>query len=117
MRYKTLFRVLLKVLGVYLVVTGSGSIFYFITGIVFDIYGSSGITRSLWPFGLPGLFSLAIGLYLFFGGKWIADLAIPSNRPYCAECGYDIGHSPGDTCPECGTLISHGKPEDNIEHS
>ncbi len=116
MRYKTLFRVWLKVLGVYLVVTGTAG---FILTLV-------SITRQ-WEFGvsigaqlqngLPRLFSLAIGLYLFFGGKWITDLAIPSNRPYCAECGYDIGHSPGDTCPECGALILHGKPADNIEHS
>ena len=117
MRYKTLFRVLLKVLGVYLVVTGLGSIFYFITGIVSDMFGSGGFPSSLWPFGLPGMLSLAIGLYLFFGGKWIADLAIPSNRPYCADCGYDIGRSPGDICQECGALISHEKPEDNIELS
>ena len=117
MRYKTLFRVLLKVLGVYLVVTGLGSTFYFITGIVFEMFGSGGLTSSLWPLSFSGLFSLAIGLYLFFCGKWIANLAIPSNQPYCPECGYDIGRSPGDTCQECGTLISHEKGAGHIAHS
>ena len=117
MRYKTLFRVLLKVLGVYLVVASFGSLFYFITEIVIQTNASNTVRSTLWRFAFQGLFSVTIGLYLFFGGKWITDLAIPSNRPYCADCGYDIGRSPGDICQECGALISHEKPEDNIELS
>jgi hypothetical protein len=45
----------------------------------------------------------AIGLYLFFGGKWIANKAIPGNRPYCHECGYDLTQNSSGICPECGT--------------
>jgi predicted amidophosphoribosyltransferase len=45
----------------------------------------------------------ASGLYLFFGGKWIVDLAIPGNRPYCQECGYDLTGAHRDRCPECDT--------------
>ena len=41
--------------------------------------------------------------YLFFGGKWIADKAIPGNRPYCHECGYDLTNAVGNVCTECGT--------------
>jgi hypothetical protein len=41
-------------------------------------------------------------MYLLIGGKWIADFAIPSNRPYCPNCGYDLSHYSGERCPECG---------------
>ena len=41
--------------------------------------------------------------YLFFGGKWVADKAIPGNRPYCHECGYDLTNAAGNVCTECGT--------------
>jgi rubrerythrin len=44
------------------------------------------------------------GAYLFFGGKWVADKAIPSNRPYCHECGYELTGNVSDRCPECGTF-------------
>ena len=117
MRYKTLFRVWLKMLGIYLVVTSLGGIIYSITEIVLEASGI-GVSRPLmWRFSLQYLLSMAIGLYLFFGGKWITDLAIPSNRPYCAECGYDIGHSPGDTCQECGANIRHELPATTIKQS
>ena len=46
------------------------------------------------------------GVYLFFGGRWIADKAIPGNRPYCYECGYDLSNYVGERCPECGTPVS-----------
>ena len=50
-----------------------------------------------------GFFNLIAGLYLFFGGKWIVNKAIPSNRPYCHECGYELTHARSNVCPECGT--------------
>ena len=49
------------------------------------------------------VFELVVGFYLFFGGRRIADLAVPSNRPYCPECGYDLTGTKGSVCPECGT--------------
>ena len=47
----------------------------------------------------------AFGLYLFFDGKWIVDKAIPSNRLYCHECGYELSAAASSPCPECGTLF------------
>lgn len=52
----------------------------------------------------------AFGLYLLLDGRWFADRAIPSNRPYCGECGYELtGHAQG-RCPECGTPIAESLP-------
>ena len=57
---------------------------------------------------------LGLGLYLLFSGRWIADLAIPSNRPYCPECGYDNSEATGKCCPECGVpVVSHETRESN----
>ncbi len=101
MKYKTLFRVLLKLLGVY----------FFVTGIAWTINqlsffalggGSPFFWTSLLRAGLP-LVQSALGLYLFFGGKWIVDKAIPGNRPYCQECGYDLTGAVAERCTECGT--------------
>ena len=98
MKYKTLFRVLLKVVGVGVFVQGIGTLFMYMTYIFMEV-GSF-----YFIFGLTGaLAQMGIGLYLFFGGKWIADKAIPGNRPYCHECGYDLTNAAGNLCSECGT--------------
>ncbi|MCH8152160.1 MAG: hypothetical protein IH830_07290 [Planctomycetes bacterium] len=51
------------------------------------------------------LIGCALGLYLFFGGKWVVNLCIPSNRPYCPECGYDLSKATSANCPECGVKL------------
>ena len=65
---------------------------------------------SAWTFGLgrvlPKMIQLCIGLYLFRGGDWIVNRVIPTNRPYCHECGYDLtGSGMAGECPECGTAF------------
>jgi hypothetical protein len=102
MRYKTLFRVMLKFLGVWLttnaMVGACGSLSTWITSTW--LRGEGGYPYYM-LFIRDGVGS--IGLYLFFAGKWIADLAIPGNRPYCHECGYDLSGAAGRICHECGT--------------
>lgn len=114
MRYKTLFRVLLKVIGVWLFASGLTNLIGSIVQIVtFQLSSGFGAGPMPFPYWLVGglatpLVSFVIGLYLFFGGEKIVNLAIPSNRPYCPECGYDLTHSDGHRCPECGTSLPTG---------
>ncbi len=108
MKYKTLFRVLLKVVGVWLGITG---LVHFVQGLCYTLnwyldsgnFGTSIKFTSIYLAG--GLLEVIAGLYLFFGGKWIVNRAIPGNRPYCPECGYDLTGNKSGHCTECGTAI------------
>jgi hypothetical protein len=108
MKYKTLFRVLLKLTGVWLV---ASAIPGFLTIVAFMVQSMTTAPLgqrlgSQYFYSILGpLAQLAIGAYLFFGGAWIADLAIPGNRPYCHECGYDLTGAEGNVCNECGTAF------------
>jgi hypothetical protein len=98
MKYKTLFRMLLKVIAVWLFVDGLSSLLMSVG------YAFMGVGDFYFIFGtVSALAKVGFGLYLFFGGKWIADKAIPGNRPYCHECGYDLTNAAGNVCTECGT--------------
>ena len=105
MKYKTLFRIMLKAIGVWVFVDGVGSVLG-LTGYLLYNLNTPGLGSQRWMFVfnvLAPLVQLGLGAYLFFGGKWIADLAIPGNRPYCHECGYDLTNASGNLCSECGT--------------
>ena len=112
MKYKTLFRLLVKVLGLWLVVQGVAGCATGITqflGYLSQAW-SGGMSISsglLWVGGqlLGSGIEIAAGLYLFIGGAWIINMAIPSNRPHCPECGYPLRELTGPSCPECGTAI------------
>ena len=107
MKHKTLFRMMLKLLGLWVFVGGINSLVGQFAYLVYlsttNIGGPSGQAwYSMMNFA-GVIVHLGIGAYLFFGGKWIVDLAIPGNRPYCHECGYDLTNAPGHVCTECGT--------------
>jgi len=108
MRYKTLVRVAVKVLGVYLAITGLGQMI----GATLSLFGafSGGLpTSATWyyvsAFG-PPIGNVGLGLYCFLGGTWVVNRIIPSNRPYCPECGYELTGLVRNRCPECGTPLS-----------
>ena len=108
MKYKTLFRLILKAIGVWLGITGlvhsvEGLCYALIWFLDSGSFGTSIKSASIYLAG--GLLEFVAGLYLFFGGKWIVNRAIPGNRPYCPECGYDLTGNQSGHCTECGTSL------------
>lgn len=111
MKYKTLFRLAMKFMGL---------VFFFWALPTLTLNISMLIQERFEP--LPGgtsayfmvrywvgtgvnTLQMLLGLYLFFRGEWIVNLAIPSNRPYCPECGYEVSKVKSHICPECGTAF------------
>ncbi len=120
MKYKTAFRLAIRLIGVLLFFSYLPalltSLFWCVRFFHFDP------TASIPPEAIMGGFispccGVAAGAYLFFRGSWIIDRAIPSNRPYCPECGYELYDVSRQTvCPECGTTVAgvsrEGESED-----
>jgi len=109
MRYKTLFRMALKFAGILLVVEAIATSVYIFPQLATWYVAGVTSTGGLWDFTFGQLLLSLVkgfaGLYFFFGGKWIVNLAIPSNRPYCPECAYDLSGAASERCPECGTAF------------
>jgi hypothetical protein len=118
MRYKTLFRIICKAIGVYFVINGVGGVLSTAASVAANYMAFASVGRpgsySPWWYVLSvvsPLFQIAAGSYLFFDGRRVADLALPGNRPYCPECGYDLSASTSGTCPECGVHQLTGRQE------
>jgi len=109
MRYKTLVRVAVKVLGIYLMAEGVAAGIHAVVFSLSTIGSPAGRVWSAWD--MVSMLSspicyLGVGCYLFLGGTWVVNKIIPSNRPYCPECGYELTGLVRNRCPECGTPLS-----------
>ena len=125
MKHKTWFRLVIKAIGVLLIGLSLRDIAQLIVGIIYQTI-QSGSLRLYSPTGVPiqgmnaietfistvfystpEMIQFAFGLYLFYGGKAIINRVIPSNRPYCPECGYDLSHANANAekCTECGVTL------------
>lgn len=122
MKYKTAFRLALRAIGVFLIAESMPQLVAFLGSVIQSVFASA--SSAIPPgFGwyLVGsaggeVARLSIGFYLFFRGEWIVNRAIPSNRPYCHECGYELRGLPAEgACPECGTAFRLGAGSSSIE--
>jgi hypothetical protein len=106
MKYKTAFRLALKALGVYLFASSAPVVVRWAVFGYLVALGRSTVDNWLYLGLLDDSLRVVIGLYLFFAGRWVTDMAIPSNRPYCPECAYELtGLGQPKVCPECGTQL------------
>ena len=106
MKYKTAFRLALRAVGVLVVAQSLPGLVVMLVTLalsVNDIGYISPENRWYLTACAQSILSIAVGLYLFFRAEWIVNLAIPSNRPYCHECGYELTGNVTGVCPECGT--------------
>ncbi len=112
MRYKPLFRLLLKAVGVLVVAQGLGSFATYLVGILWNM-NRGGQVEWYYMLSLLGpAVEVGAGVYLFLGGEWLVAKAIPGNRPYCPECGYDLTGAGRERCPECDTPF---RPEELMQ--
>lgn len=105
MKYKTLVRIALKVMGVYFIATGLISLPYYVSAVFDESMGKLPTFRFVLSPLVANALEVLTGCYLFFGGKWVVNKIIPSNRPYCHECGYELTNNLSAQCPECGTPV------------
>lgn len=114
MKHKTWFRLVLKAIGIYLLAQSIPNLVSMGYSLVTELshiasVGSGPMTGNWAQYMvramLPVALQFGIGCYLLFRGQWIVNLCIPSNRPYCPDCGYDISKSHGAVCPECGARL------------
>lgn len=105
MKHKTWFRLVVRAIGLAFI---GMSLPMFVHACVFmvDQLLQGGMSFSFAVAYLAGsVVEAAFGAYLFFGGEWIVNKVIPSNRPYCPNCGYDLSHNTGERCSECGVTL------------
>ena len=104
MKHKSLFNNLCKLLGLYFGVAGSVALLdaAFNIAMYWNLRARPfGSWWSLTSMAGP-LIELTAGSFLCFKSRTVADMLVRSNRPSCAECGYDLTGNESHICTECG---------------
>ena len=102
MKYKTLCRLLVKLVGLFFLAESVPQLLQAIRDAMLP--GTS--VPFLHTYTVPYFVGyLGVGLLLLALSSWITDRLIPGNRPYCHECGYDLTGTIGNVCAECGTTF------------
>ncbi len=122
MRYKVLFIVLLKSVGVWFIISALGTLAPAVMDVLIFALQKHEVGALEWPWSnmglviwlahyvLPGAIELVSGLYLLISGKRVADLVIARDRLICWECGYDLTGIKSTACPECGVPFRRIEP-------
>jgi len=112
MKHKTWFRLVVKAIGILLFCLGLAEfcgLALLLAGAVFtDSVQSVGLRDLLYQFGYGfgrSVGGMVIGAFLLSSADVITDRVIPSNRPYCPACGYEIAGVTASDCPECGVTL------------
>ena len=115
MQPKTLFRLMLRVIGVVVLIGGLPPILRICLSLSLNsLFVPTGNTYYYYGImQLPGpILQAAFGIYLLRGPRWIVNLAVKNNLPHCYECGYSLQGLPASgKCPECGDAVLPGESD------
>lgn len=113
MKYKTLFRLLVRGFGLVMLAQSMPPCAHGCFMITLSVVFFGRPTDLSWYLGyaVDAAVRAGIGIWLFVWPNPIVNLVIPSNRPYCHECGYELrGIGAAGFCPECGTEFQIKRP-------
>jgi hypothetical protein len=107
MKYKTQFRLGIKGVALITFLITSPILLYIIMLAISLFIQGTGMFFSWTDLLIPFALSLptVLSIYVFFRPNLIVNLAIPSNKPYCPECGYPLTKPIPNHCSECGTAL------------
>jgi hypothetical protein len=116
MKRKTIVRIVVKLLGVYLIAMGLPQAASSFSNMLVQIVANPNANSTAfgggffdWQWMVPNtmylIAQIGVGVYLLFGGQFIINLIVPSNQTYCPECGYMLRKPIGAHCVECGAAL------------